>query len=75
MTCQFFGKLLDGKISGAALTAENTAPFTESSIPVRAGKTSIESNFKYFLAKTLFQMVVQRIVRLSVPLVQGFPIA
>ena len=61
-----------GKITGAARTAENTAPFPTGAVPVRTRHPAVERELVHFFPERLFQIGVQRIIRLSKPVCHGF---
>lgn len=51
------GKSGPGKFSGASGAAKDTAPVSESAIPVWTGKPAVQGNFIYFFTKMFLQIL------------------
>ena len=63
---------VSGKVAGTSGTAENTAAVSEGSVPVRAGKAAVQSDFVNFFTETVLQIMVQGVIGFPVPKLQRF---
>ena len=61
------------KIAASSGTAENTAPASQLTVPVRTGHAAIQSYFVDFFTKHLLKHIVQRMIRLAIPVSYTLP--
>ena len=61
------------KITASSGTAENTSPASQLTVPVRTGHAAIQSYFVDFFTKHLLKHIVQRMIRLAIPVSYTLP--